>query len=104
MKINFQVPPFRKNFITASVIFKLLIAASFSLLPLSTFAQGRSEPSFHAAKNFNTGLTEPRSMAIADFNHDGIPDVVLGGFGPLFSNSRYAACLAAPVAPSVNQS
>src|SRR5690242_201426 len=93
MKIKFKLPPARKNLITTPLIFKLLIAASFSLIPLSTFAQGCSEPSFHAAANFNTGLTQPRSMAIADFNHDGRPDVVLGGFGPLFANSRYAAVL-----------
>ena len=86
MKI--KAPSLRSNF-----IIKLLVAVFFTFIPLSTFAQGCSEPSFHAASNFDTGLTEPRSIAIADFNHDGIPDVVVGGFGPLFFNSRYAAVL-----------
>ena len=83
----------RKNFITASRIIKIFIVVLFTLIPQSTPAQSCSEPNFHAASNFNSGLTEPRSLAIADFNHDGNPDVVLGGFGPLFSESRYTAVL-----------
>lgn len=91
MRIKLKAPSLPNNFIT--LLIKLLIAASFTLAPLSTFAQGCSEPSFHAASNFDTGITEPRSMAIADFNHDGIPDVVVGNSGPLFFNSRYTAVL-----------
>lgn len=78
------------------LVIDVLIFILFPLASAGTFAQACSEPSFRAASNFNTGLNradQPRSLATADFNHDGNPDLVVGGFGPPFLTSRLVAVL-----------
>jgi len=47
---------------------------------LNTSAPGASTPTFAVAQTFAVGLN-PRSISIADFNGDGLPDIVIANYG-----------------------
>ncbi|QBB71649.1 hypothetical protein ELE36_15500 [Pseudolysobacter antarcticus] len=47
---------------------------------LNTSAAGASTPSFAVAQTFAVG-SNPRAISIADFNGDGLPDIVIANYG-----------------------
>ena len=47
---------------------------------LNTSAAGASTPSFAVAQTFAVG-SNPRSISVADFNGDGLPDIVIANYG-----------------------